>query len=164
MVVGKILILLVTLTFLSCSDREKGVDHHQEKEQVEAFQKSILATKKAYDFDIYSDYNEAYALAKAKNKSVFILFTTEYCRWCVKLKEITLKDPELGRRLQEEFVVLFLDRDRSTYPTKYKVRGVPAVYLTDKNEELFTSMVGYHKNPEDYIKWFDYIKIETSEL
>ena len=160
----KILILLTTLIFLSCSDRGEVHDVSKDTQSVEAFQKSIMATNKMYVFDIYSDYNEAYALAKAENKSVFILFTTESCRWCVKLKETTFKDPELGRRLQEEFVVLFLDRDRSNYPDTYKVRGVPAVYLTNKNEELFTSMVGYHKNPEDYIKWFDYIQIETDDF
>jgi len=101
-------------------------------------------------------------VAKEKDRAVFILFSTKYCRWCSKLKETTLKNGEIIQRLNQEFIVLFLDRDLDAYPSKYSVKGVPSVYMTDKNEEIFTAMVGYHKNPHDYIKWFNYINIELN--
>lgn len=153
------LMLLLSLFFISCSESEQ-------RENKTLTTNNHTSTKQSSNLStlgnntIYTNYEEAFQRAKADNRAVFILFSTEYCRWCTKLKETTLKNPQLLSRLNQEYVVLFLDRDKSQYPSKYRVKGVPVVYMTDKNEEIFTSMVGYHKNPQDYIKWFDYIKIE----
>jgi thioredoxin-related protein len=158
--VTKQLILLLSLLFISCSG---GEDSENNSSSSIKNKTSILKISNESENDIaeiYTNYDEAFSLAKSENKAVFILFSTEYCRWCTKLKETTLKDSELKSRLEKEFIVLFLDRDKDSYPSKYKVKGVPAVYMTDKNEEVFTSMVGYHKNPKDYLKWFTYIKVE----
>ena len=159
-IMKKNLALFISLLFISCSGGEKNENNSSNLIKNQSSKLKISNESKDDIAVIYTNYNEAFSLAKLENKAVFILFSTEYCRWCTKLKETTLKDPKLKSRLEEEFVVLFLNRDNDTYPEKYKVRGVPAVYMTDKNEEIFTSMVGYHKNPKDYTKWFNYIKIE----
>ncbi|MBU1666891.1 thioredoxin family protein [bacterium] len=156
----KFLMLLLSLGFLSCSDNEPTEETTLSKTNNHpSINKSTNLVNNSNGV-IYSNYAEAFKTAKAENKAVFILFATEYCRWCTKLKQTTLKDPKIVSRLAKEYVVLFLDRDKSTYPSKYRVKGVPAVYFTDKNEEIFTSMVGYHKDPQDYIKWFNYIQVE----
>jgi thioredoxin-related protein len=152
--------LLLSFLFLSCSSGESSEDNSSNFIKNKT---SIIKISNESENDIaeiYTNYEEAFSLAKKDNKAVFILFSTEYCRWCNKLKETTLKDSLLKSRLEKEFIVLFLDRDKDKYPNKYKIKGVPAVYMTDKNEEIFTSMVGYHKNPKDYIKWFNYIRVE----
>jgi thioredoxin-related protein len=159
-IMTKQLSLVLSFLFLSCSNGEHSENNHSESIKSNSTILKISSESKNDISVIYTNYEEAFTVAKLENKAVFILFSTQYCRWCTKLKETTLKNPELKSRLEKEFVVLFLDRDKDTYPSKYKVRGVPAVFMTDKNEEIFTSMVGYHKNPEDYIKWFNYIKIE----
>ncbi len=159
-IVTKQLILFISFLFISCSSGEK---HENNNSNIVTKETSLLKISNESEDDIaevYTNYQEAFSVAKLENRPVFILFYSKYCRWCTKLKETTLKNSELKSRLEEEFIVLFLDRDNDAYPNKYKVRGVPAVYMTDKNEEIFTSMVGYHKNPKDYIKWFNYIKIE----
>jgi thioredoxin-related protein len=159
-IMTKQLSLLLSFLFLSCSSGEHSENNRSESIKSNSTLLKISNESKNDIAEIYTNYGEAFTVAKSENKAVFILFTTKYCRWCTKLKETTLKNPELKNRLEKEFVVLFLDRDKDNYPSKYKVRGVPAVFMTDKNEEIFTSMVGYHKDPEDYIKWFNYIKIE----
>jgi len=161
-IVTKQLILLFSFLFIACSSNEDSNKNNLNSTSSKN-KNSILKISNESKDDIaviYTNYEEAFSVANSENKAVFILFSTEYCRWCTKLKGTTLQDSELKSRLEKEFVVLFLDRDRDQYPSKYKVKGVPAVYMTDKNEEIFTSMVGYHKNPKDYIKWFNYIKIE----
>lgn len=159
--VRKYLLLLLSLGFLSCSDNEQsdGLDVSNKNSKA-SMSKSFNANKKNH---IYTNYDEAFKAAKTENKPVFMLFSTEYCRWCIKLKETTLKHPELASRLEKEYIVLFLDRDKSIYPSKYRVKGVPAIYFTDKNEQIFTSIVGYHKNSQDYIKWLNYIEIELGQ-
>jgi len=156
----KYLVLLLALLFVSCSGNEEGENTALNSTEKNSSLSKTSEPSEGSHSQIYTNYKEAFAAAKTENRAVFILFSTEYCRWCTKLRKTTLEHVEIKTRLKKEFIVLFLDRDRDQYPTKYKVRGVPAVYMTDKNEEIFTSMVGYHKNPKDYLKWFNYIQIE----
>lgn len=158
----KYLMLALSFGFLSCSDNDQSDNKTLTKANNHASINKLSHLSQQSNGQIYTNYEAAFKTAKAENKAVFILFSTEYCRWCTKLKQTTLKDSQIVSRLNQEYVVLFLDRDKSKYPSKYRVKGVPAVYFTDKNEEIFTSMVGYHKNPQDYLKWFDYIQIELS--
>jgi len=159
----KYLILLLLLSFSSCSNNDKEGNEILSKSNNNSTIIKISNMNHNEISEIYTNYEEAFKIAKIKNKAVFILFSTKYCRWCTKLNETTLKNPKIIKRLNKEFIVLFLDRDTDTYPSSYKVKAVPAIYFTDKNEEIFTSMVGYHKDPQDFIKWFNYIKIELSQ-
>ena len=153
----KQLIIVLSLLFVACNNSEErpsdSIKNSNHILKLSNDSKDELSV-------IYTNYDEAYSVAKRENKAVFILFYTDYCRWCRKLKETTLKDKKLKSYLEKEFVVLFLNKHKDQYPKKYKIKGVPTVYMTDKNEEIFTSMVGYYKDPKDYIKWFDYIKTE----
>ena len=159
----KHLILLLSFLFIACSGNEDTENQTLRSTESNASALEVSNKLKTNIGKIYNNYNEAFTAAKNENKAVFILFSTEYCRWCTKLKETTLKNSDVMLRLEKEFIVLFLDRDKDSYPKKYKIRGVPAVYMTDKNEEIFTSMVGYYKNPKEYLKWFDYIQVELGE-
>jgi len=150
---GKQILLLLLLIFVSCSQNEE-----QQKSNTNI--NGITTMPNIHK--VYINYKKAFIVAKERNKPVFILFTTKYCRWCTKLKETTLKEQEIINRLNSEYIVLLLDKSHSQYPSKYKVTAVPSVYITDKNEEIFTSIIGYHKNPHDYIKWFNYVKVELS--
>jgi thioredoxin-related protein len=153
---GKYLILCLSLLFISCEQETKIDQSISESEnKFSIMHLSGINT-------IYTDYEKAFKVAKDENKVVFILFSTKFCRWCTKLRDTTLKDSEIVKRLNRDFIVLLLDKNYSKYPSKYTVKAVPAIYLSDKNEEIFTSIIGYHKNPNDYIKWFNYIKIELS--
>ena len=150
---GRLLLFVFLLTFVSCSQNEERENNNQKT--------NTITTMSSID-TVYSNYEKAFLVAKKKNKPLFILFTTKHCRWCRKLKETTFKDKQIIKRLNNEFIVLLLDKDHSSYPDKYNVTAVPMVYISNKNEEIFTSIVGYHKNPHDYIKWFNYVKIELS--
>jgi len=146
-------LLLFLFIFVSCSQNEEKKSNNQESD--------TITTMSNID-NVYRNYKKAFLVAKESNKPVFILFTTKHCRWCRKLKETTFKDEEVIKRLNHEFIVLLLDKNHSSYPSKYNITAVPTVYITNKDEEVFTSILGYHKNPYDYIKWFNYVKIELS--
>jgi len=150
---GKLILFLFLLMFVSCSQDTEKQSNNQES--------NTITTMSSID-KVYNNYKEAFLVAKKSNKPVFILFTTKHCRWCKKLKETTLKDEQIIKRLNDEFIVLLLDKNHSSYPAKYNISAVPTVYITNENEEVFTSIMGYHKNPYDYIKWFNYVKIELS--
>jgi len=149
----KYLILFLSLFFISCNqDTPTSVNQNSDFSIIH-----LHSIKKTY-----TNYNEAFQIAKKEKKVVFILFTTDYCRWCTKLRETTLRNNKIIKNLNNDFIVLLLDKNHSQYPKSYKIKSVPSIYLTDKNEEVFTSIIGYHKNPNDYLKWFEYIKVELS--
>lgn len=149
----RLLLFLSLFIFVSCSQNEERKSNNSKS--------NTITTMSSID-NVYSNYKKAFLVAKKSNKPLFILFTTEHCRWCRKLKERTLKDKEIIKRLNNEFIVLLLDKNHSNYPSTYNITAVPTVYITNKDEEVFTSIVGYHKNPHDYIKWFNYVKVELS--
>jgi len=153
----KYYMLILCLLFFSCNQNSSSQTHEKGQKSTD-----IHIVKLSKITTIYQNYNRAFIKAKKENKAVFILFTTKYCRWCTKLRETTLIDKEIVRRLNNEFIVLLLDKEQSIYPKKYSVKDIPSIYITDKNEEIFTSIVGYHKNPNDYIQWFDYVRAELS--
>ena len=143
----KVIFLLLTLFLVACSDTTQKAESP----------KNLLEST----IHIYNDYDEALTQAKEQKKSLFILFSTQHCPWCKRLKDTTLQDPELLKRLKNEFIVLFLDKDDDDYPFVYEVEGVPSVFMVGENENIYTTQMGYRENPRDYIKWFDYIKIEN---
>jgi len=149
----ELVLFLFLFIFVSCSQNEERKRNNQESNTI---------TTMSNINKVYNNYKEAFLVARKNNKPVFILFSTKHCRWCRKLKETTFRDEQIIKRLNNEFIVLLLDKNYSKYPSKYNITAVPNVYIMNKDEEVFTSIVGYHKNPYDYIKWFDYVKVELS--
>ena len=112
---------------------------------------------------IYTDYNRTLELAKKESKPLFILFSKEKCQWCKKLKSDIVESENIAKELKENYLVLFLDQEKSDYPSKYKVDGVPDVFLVSEKEELYTEIFGYHPKEKDYLKWFRYVRIERED-
>ena len=64
-----------------------------------------------------------------------------------------MQDEALTQQLNEQYVVLMLDRDKTiTYPKQYKVIGVPVIYLVDTNEKVHVIEQGYNEDPKSYIE------------
>jgi len=113
---------------------------------------------------IYHDYNKSLQIAQKENKPLFILFSKENCQWCKKLKSEIFTNNQILNRLKNEYTILFLDKNRDKYPLdKYEIIAVPTVFLVSPKEEIYTQIVGYHSKPRDYLKWFNYVKIEREE-
>jgi thiol:disulfide interchange protein len=68
-----------------------------------------------HGLDCYHDFDEALAVAKLENKPLFVDFTGYGCVNCRKMEETVWTDPEVIRRLRENYVVVSLyvdDRER----------------------------------------------------
>jgi thiol:disulfide interchange protein len=62
----------------------------------------------------YFDYNQALACARAQNKPLFIDFTGHGCTNCREMEANVWADPEVLKRLKEDFVVVALYVDDKT--------------------------------------------------
>ena len=95
----------------------------------------ILSTLFSADLEWLHDYDEAIKQAKEQNKEVYLFIGADECRWCDRFKEMTLSKDEVIKRLEEEYVLLYMSRDRHNIPKKFEVQGVPRHYfLTNKGE------------------------------
>ena len=90
-----------------------------------------------------SDYHKALEDAKAQNKDVYMLITSQSCRWCRKFESTTLQEKSVIKRLKEQYVLLHIDRDENYFPNKFKSKRVPRHYfITDKGEIIY-SLLGF---------------------
>lgn len=90
----------------------------------------------AADLDWLSDYNVAMQQARATNKGVYLFIGADVCRWCDKLKENALSKKEVMARLKEEWVPLYMSRDRHPIPKYFEVKGVPRHYFLSNNGKI----------------------------
>lgn len=130
----------------------------------------------------YFDYNQAMQCAKDLNKPLFIDFTGHGCVNCRKMEEQVWADPQVLKRLEEDFVVVALYVDDKTelpknewvtskYDNKLKKtigrvnadiqicyfgsNAQPNYCLIDNNEELLAEPRGANYNVKEFIEFLD---------
>lgn len=130
----------------------------------------------------YFDYNQGLACAKAVNKPVFIDFTGHGCVNCREMEASVWSNPEVLRRLRDNFVViaLYVD-DKTEVPEKewvtskydgkikktigriyadlqiqrFNVNAQPYYVLLDGNGELLVKPRAYDLNVDRFIEFLD---------
>ena len=139
----------------------------------------------------YFDYDQAIACARQQNKPLFIDFTGHGCTNCREMEAVVWSDPEVLRRLQNDFVVVALYVDDKTelpesewYTSKYdnKVKKTigkqnadlqitnlnnnaqPFYVLLGKDERVLVSPYGYDKSVEGFVKFLDSATDKFKEL
>lgn len=103
---------------------------------------------------IFNNYDEALAEAKKNNKRMLLVFGADWCNWCKKFKNETLKNESVKRELVENNIIeVHINTDQKReLAKKYRVRGIPAYSLVDKDEKELRNGSGF-KNPDDFIAW-----------
>jgi len=95
------------------------------------------------DLDWSSDYEKALIQAKKENKFIYVLITSDSCRWCRKFEQTTLLDMDIEDRLEEEYITLHLSRDQHKIPSKFKTSPVPRHYFLDQKGDILYDTLGY---------------------
>lgn len=130
----------------------------------------------------YFDYDQALACARKQNKPLFIDFTGHGCTNCREMEAVVWSDPEVLKRLQNDFVVVALYVDdktelpegewyTSTYDNKVKKtigkqnadlqitnlnnNAQPFYVLLGKDEKVLAPPYGYDKSVEDFVRFLD---------
>ena len=140
----------------------------------------------------YFDYREAVACAKEQGKPLFIDFTGHGCVNCREVERNVWSDPEVLKRLREDFVIVSLYTDDKTelpendwYKSKrdnkikktigaqnndfqnerFDYVGQPLYIIIDPNTEMeLTQHVTYERNVDAYIDFLDEGKSNYKKL
>jgi thiol:disulfide interchange protein len=130
----------------------------------------------------YFDYDQALACARAQKKPLFIDFTGHGCTNCREMEAVVWSNPEVLKRLKEDYVVVALYVDdktelpeeqwyTSTYDNKVKktigkqnadlqIRRLnnnaqPFYILLGADEKVMVSPVAYDKDVNNFIQFLD---------
>ncbi|MEA2100806.1 MAG: DUF255 domain-containing protein [Campylobacterota bacterium] len=90
-----------------------------------------------------NNYDKAIELAKAENKRIYMFIVSDDCRWCTKFENTTLKNKQVIKRLNDNYVLLHLVRERDTIPDGFKTSPVPRHYFLTPNGKTIFPVVGY---------------------
>lgn len=102
------------------------------------------------DINWNTSYDQALSKAKKENKPLMVLITSEQCRWCRKLENTTLQDESIVNRINGNFQVVNVTKDKSNYPKNLTAKMVPMSYFLDpKTGKVLYSIPGYWES-EDY--------------
>ncbi len=75
------------------------------------------------------DYDAALKQAQKEKKMVYLFIGADVCRWCERFKDMTLSKKHVIKRLNQEYVLLYMSRDRHKIPSKFTTQGVPRHYF-----------------------------------
>ena len=103
------------------------------------------------------DYHKALIQAKKENKLVYVLITSDDCRWCRKFEQTTLIDMDIEDKLEEEYITIQLSRDHHKIPAKFKTSPVPRHYFLDQKGDILYDTLGY-RNAEVFNSFMDNAK------
>lgn len=130
----------------------------------------------------YFDYEQGMACAKKLNKPVLLDFKGHQCANCKEMETKVWSDPEVLKRLQNDYLIiaLYVD-DRTALPenewitstidgkvkktigkkyadfqiSKYNINSQPYYVLVDHNGEKLNEPKGHDLNIENFIKFLD---------
>jgi hypothetical protein len=89
-------------------------------------------------------YEEGTALMKSADKKGFLLFTAQWCGFCRRMEEETLRDPRVAAYLNERFIpmkVRFTKNDPLV--ARYGVEGIPSTWILAPDGRRLVQFQGY---------------------
>ena len=164
----KVLAVAIVLSLIStgCNDKTseaKVIENNTKTKEVAKVTKStkeavVNIAKKASDI-VYSVFQDT-AKIGPNGKYMILVFGTNNCPYCMKLKEDIFKSTKFQKRLKNDFSSYylkthenlrhklyhekeFMDVDTKTMISIYGVTGTPTIIFTDKNGKAVIMVPGY---------------------
>ena len=88
------------------------------------------------------DYDKALLEAKQEHKEVYLFIGADECRFCDLFKNLTLSKKKVIDTLKEQYVLLYLSRDRHKIPKHFTIHGVPRHYFLTSSGKIIHEDAG----------------------
>ncbi len=95
------------------------------------------------------DWNETLGKAQNENKPIMIDFYADWCTPCKRLDSDTYSDEELGAFLNDNFVSLKSNVEKSSLYNNYGIQYLPTIVFTSPEGIEIERMVGY-RSPDQF--------------
>ncbi|MDM5272660.1 thioredoxin family protein [Sulfurovum sp. zt1-1] len=123
---------------------------------------TLLFTSSLFGVELIweKDTATAFAKAKAEKKNVMLMVEATHCRWCKKMKEETLADKEVRKRLQNYILVMILRSDEKAMkilPESYY--PAPTTFFMTPEGEIIEKAIGYFE-ADDFITYINDVEAD----
>jgi len=142
----KIVLILIFSVLAGCISEEDSIKTPEPTETPAVTETPKEKTSITWVYDV----EQAKEIAKNGNKLILIDFNADNCGWCRKLEEITYKEKEVIKLVNENFVPVFFDLDIETnkeiYEANYHkyVQGyLPTLLILDSEGKALYRITGY---------------------
>jgi len=103
----------------------------------------------------FTDINDALKNAKRSQKNLIVMVGEVSCRWCKKMKERTLTDTRIQKKMAEYILVSLKRSDTEAVSHIKEFDGkIPSFFFMKQNEEVYDSVVGYYK-ADDFLRYMN---------
>ena len=93
------------------------------------------------------NYDDAVKLAQKEKKNIYLFIGADVCKFCDLYKINTLSRKDVIQRLQKNYILLYLSRDRHKVPKQFQKYGVPRHYFLNKNGKILFKSYGVLEPP-----------------
>ena len=97
-----------------------------------------------------SSFEAAKTKAQKEDKLIYVVITSETCRWCRKLEATTLEKPAVVENINSKYAPVALTRGKDSYPPCLKAKMVPMSYFLTPQGRVIYSVPGFWIE-EDYL-------------
>ena len=99
------------------------------------------------------DVNQVVRSARVSGKPILIFVTAQWCHYCQKMKQETLRDPRLVSAVSSSFEALVIDGDRNAqWVSQLGVTGFPTTLLYSNDGILLGRKAGF-MGPAEMDQW-----------
>lgn len=114
----------------------------------------LMTIASANDSFIVTSLKDAQELAYATDKKILLIFGTEGCPYCVKLKNELFTEPL--KAAIDPYIVCYLDLDKNKeLKQEYNIGMIPDSRILKNNREI-SRLKGYSK--DRYVDWLNNVK------
>ena len=116
----------------------------------------------SYELDWINDYDKALVLAQKQQKTVYLFIGADNCRFCERFKDWTLSKKEVMDTLNEEYIPLYLNRDRHKIPDRFVTQGVPRHYFLTPCGKIIHADAG-SREPAGFYDILDEVELKKED-
>ena len=111
----------------------------------------LFTTLNAVELNWEHNYKNALATAKKEHKMVYLFIGADNCKHCERFKEQTLSNEDLIKDMKEEYVLLYMSRDKHDIPDGFELFGVPFHYFLTPEGKIIAEVQG----SRELAGWYD---------
>lgn len=108
-----------------------------------------------------SSYKEALALSKKEKKPLMFIMTKSDCKYCKLLKSTTLKNKEVVKKLNKDFInyLVVTDEEGATVPYMLAVytKGFPTIWFLDEHGQALFQPIGGYMEAKNFLEALDVV-------